>query len=77
MRRFFLAVVLVLIIASSSFSEPGEIVYNLGADPRTIDPALNNALDGANVDINIFDGLLCPIMGRFTRRHDLDVSPSG
>ena len=61
MRKFFLSVLsvlFVLIIASSSFSEPGEIVYNLGADPRTIDPALNNALDGAEVDLNIFDGLL-------------------
>lgn len=61
MRKFFPAVLFVffvLVMASSSFSEPGEIVYNLGADPRTIDPALNNALDGANVDVNIFDGLL-------------------
>ncbi len=58
MRKFFLAVFFVLIIVSSSFSESGEIVYNLGADPKTIDPALNQALDGANVIINAFDGLL-------------------
>ncbi len=57
MRKIFLALLLVF-IASSAFSESGEIVYNLGIDPRTIDPVLNNALDGANVIINAFDGLL-------------------
>ncbi|MBQ7543810.1 MAG: peptide ABC transporter substrate-binding protein [Synergistaceae bacterium] len=56
MRKIFLAVLLVTVWAS--LCSAGEIVYNLGADPRTIDPALNNALDGANVIMNIFEGLV-------------------
>ncbi|MBQ7733818.1 MAG: peptide ABC transporter substrate-binding protein [Synergistaceae bacterium] len=51
--------------ASSSFAasqsqsqSESEIVFNLGADPRTIDPALNNTVDGNNVVVNIFDGLV-------------------
>ena len=56
MRKIFLAVLAVAAWACASFAS--EIVYNLGADPRTIDPALNNALDGANVIVNIFDGLV-------------------
>ncbi|MBU5590619.1 peptide ABC transporter substrate-binding protein [Clostridium sp. MSJ-4] len=33
------------------------IVYNLGADPKTLDPALNAAVDGATVLSNAFEGL--------------------
>ena len=58
MRKIVIAVLLVSLMVSVSHSAPKEIVYNLGADPRTIDPALNNASDGANVIVNIFDGLL-------------------
>ena len=58
MRKFLLAVLAVTVLASLSSAGTKEIVYNLGADPKTIDPALNNALDGCNVDVNIFDGLL-------------------
>ena len=57
MRKFLLALFIIL-CASSAFGASGEIVFNLGADPRTIDPALNNAVDGCDVDVNIFDGLL-------------------
>lgn len=35
-----------------------EIVYNLGADPQTIDPLLNRAIDGSNVIVNAFEGLM-------------------
>lgn len=31
--------------------------YNLGTDPKTIDPQLNTAVDGANVAQNAFEGL--------------------
>lgn len=31
--------------------------FNLGAEPATADPALNNAVDGANVILNTFEGL--------------------
>ena len=80
MRKIFLSLLFVFIIASSSFAEPGEIVYNLGADPRTIDPALNQALDGANVIINAFDGLLRTDMNDLPEpacAYSWDVSPDG
>jgi len=32
--------------------------YNLGADPNTIDPALNNAVESATVISNAFEGLM-------------------
>ena len=34
------------------------IRYNLGAQPKTIDPALNSAVDGANVILHTFEGLV-------------------
>ncbi|WP_160687565.1 peptide ABC transporter substrate-binding protein [Clostridium sp. C2-6-12] len=34
-----------------------ELVYNLAADPKTLDPALNQAVDGSIVAANIFSGL--------------------
>ena len=58
MRKIFLAVIFVMMMVCVCSAGTKEIVYNLGIDPRTIDPALNHALDGAQVDINIFDGLL-------------------
>ncbi|MBQ7219657.1 MAG: peptide ABC transporter substrate-binding protein [Synergistaceae bacterium] len=58
MRKILMAVLAFAVMASAASAGTNEIVYNLGADPRTIDPALNNALDGANVDVNIFEGLL-------------------
>lgn len=33
------------------------LTYNLNADPATLDPALNNAVDGAIVLVNLFEGL--------------------
>lgn len=60
MKKFFLILIIILISVSVSNAdeEVKEIVYNLGIDPQTIDPALNHALDGAIVDANIFEGLL-------------------
>lgn len=37
--------------------EESIIVANLAAEPRTIDPAINNAADGSTVIFNIFEGL--------------------
>lgn len=34
------------------------MVYNLAIEPRTIDPVLNNAVDGSIVIFNIFEGLV-------------------
>lgn len=33
------------------------MTYNLNADPKTLDPALNNAVDGAIMLVNTFEGL--------------------
>ncbi|MDD2955163.1 MAG: peptide ABC transporter substrate-binding protein [Oscillospiraceae bacterium] len=33
------------------------LVYNLGADPKTIDPGLNSAVDGSHIINNTFEGL--------------------
>ena len=58
MRKIFSALILVLIISFSAAADTREIVYNIGADSRTIDPALNYANDGAIVIMNTFDGLV-------------------
>jgi oligopeptide transport system substrate-binding protein len=34
------------------------VKYNLGTDPKTVDPALNDAVDGATVICNAFEGLM-------------------
>lgn len=41
----------------SSSSSKQVLTYNLNADPATLDPALNNAVDGAIVIVNLFEGL--------------------
>ena len=58
-KKFFQVLVFLLLISGNALgASPGEIVYNLGIDPRTIDPALNQALDGNQVIANIFEGLI-------------------
>lgn len=58
MKKIFLASVFIFLISvNSAFAASKEIVYNLGADPKTIDPALNRTVDGNNVIMNIFEGL--------------------
>ena len=34
-----------------------ELIYNLAADPKTLDPAINQAVDGSIIAANIFSGL--------------------
>ncbi|MBB6716781.1 peptide ABC transporter substrate-binding protein [Clostridium gasigenes] len=34
-----------------------QVIYNLGADPKTLDPQLNTASDAGNIILNAFDGL--------------------
>ena len=58
MKKIILALIFVLMMFTISFAASKEIVYNLGADPRTIDPALNNASDGSVVIRNTFEGLV-------------------
>lgn len=46
---------------SSSSSTSGteqKVSYNLGADPQTIDPGLNNSIEGGTVIENAFEGLV-------------------
>jgi oligopeptide transport system substrate-binding protein len=56
------------------------ITYNLGADPKTIDPALNAAVDGSTVIANAFEGLMrvddkdMPIPGAAAT---YEISPDG
>ena len=70
MKKFFTAVIIILTFFSLSVSvseaDVKEITYNLGVDPKTLDPAVNHALDGAIVDSNIFEGLL---------RYDIEGKP--
>ena len=42
---------------SGSTADKQELVYNLGSDPKTLDPGLNAAVDGSIVDSNLFEGL--------------------
>lgn len=46
--------------AGSAIKPPtgGVVRYNLGADPKTLDPALNTAVDGATVLSNLYEGLM-------------------
>lgn len=42
---------------SSSKTASKVIKVNLGADPKTIDPGLNNSVEGSHVIVNAFEGL--------------------
>lgn len=62
--KLFIVLALVLALGVSLFSGCAKgggagqtIRYNLGAEPETIDPQLNSAVDGATVIVNCFDGL--------------------
>lgn len=60
-----LAAVLTIVMVGTLFAGCGKgasnanqtLVYNLGTDSETIDPALNEAVDGATVIANNFEGL--------------------
>ncbi len=40
------------------------LIWNIGAEPKTIDPGLNAASDGGNVINNMFEGLMREINGK-------------
>jgi oligopeptide transport system substrate-binding protein len=42
---------------SKTTSDKSTIKVNIGANPRTIDPGLNNSVEGAQIDVNAFEGL--------------------
>ena len=61
MRRtvtWLLVLAAALALAGAGAAAEKEIVYNLGVEPRTIDPVLNSAVDGSNVIFNLFEGLV-------------------
>ena len=57
-RKLKICMIIILIFAGIASAGTREIIYNMGVDPRTIDPFLNYALDGGIVDVNIFEGLV-------------------
>ena len=57
-KKWFLALAAVLCLMGTAWAGEKEIVYNLSIEPRTIDPVLNNAVDGSNVIFNLFEGLV-------------------
>lgn len=42
----------------STTDDKQELIYNLGAETKTIDPALNNSVDGSIIIANAFEGLM-------------------
>lgn len=59
MKKIWLLLLATLLALSGmGFAAEKEIVYNLGVEPQTIDPVLNNSQDGSNVIVNLFDGLV-------------------
>ena len=57
-KKWFFVLAAVLCLMGTAWAGEKEIVYNLGIEPRTIDPVLNSATDGATVIYNLFEGLV-------------------
>lgn len=57
-RSWILAAAAALALCASAYAAEKVFVYNLGVEPRTIDPVLNNATDGSTVIYNLFEGLV-------------------
>lgn len=49
-------------------TDDGKLVWNLHSDPKTIDPALNSAVDGGHIINNTFEGLM--------RKNDEGLQPA-
>ncbi|OON96482.1 MAG: ABC transporter substrate-binding protein [Epulopiscium sp. Nele67-Bin005] len=60
-------------------SDTQEFIFNLGADPLTIDPQLNSATDGSHVITNMFEGLIRESGGEVTpgMAKSWDISDDG
>ncbi len=56
----FMALALTFTLAACADDESDDVVlnWNIGADPRTLDPGLNGASDGGDVINNTFEGLV-------------------
>ncbi|RKD23613.1 oligopeptide transport system substrate-binding protein [Caminicella sporogenes DSM 14501] len=63
----------------TSNNEPVVLNFNLAADPRTIDPGLNDAIDGSHVINNTFEGLMREIDGKLENAmaEKVDISDDG
>ncbi len=61
-KTLFALCTLVIMVCASlagvAAADEKTFVYNLRVEPRTIDPVLNNAVDGSTVIYNIFEGLV-------------------
>ena len=57
-RLAVLAAVFFLALAGTGFAAEKEIVFNLAVEPKTIDPVQNESVDGSDVIMNIFEGLV-------------------
>ena len=47
-----------LFLAGTGAAAEKEIVFNLAVEPKTIDPVQNESVDGSDVIMNIFEGLV-------------------
>jgi len=66
-RRLIATIILVMFLVTGLFINSNykltqaaakqQLTYINGAEPRYLDPALNNAVDGANIIINVFEAL--------------------
>ncbi|MEW9124069.1 MAG: peptide ABC transporter substrate-binding protein [Thermotaleaceae bacterium] len=82
---FFL--VLIVVLSGCSPTEPAKstavetaiLEYNLAADPNTIDPDLNQAIDGSHIVNNIYEGLMREIDGKLENAmaEKVDISEDG
>jgi ABC-type oligopeptide transport system substrate-binding subunit len=45
-------------------TDDGELAWNLGSDPKTLDPQLNSASDGGDVLTNLYEGLMREVDGK-------------
>jgi oligopeptide transport system substrate-binding protein len=53
--------------SADTASNVDQVLYwNIGAEPKTIDPGLNSATDGGNVINNMFEGLMREVNGKLT-----------
>jgi len=91
-KSFALVLVLVLVVAvfagcapeaqpeEEAKAEPKVLRWNLGADPRTLDPQLNAANDGGHIINNTFEGLMRQLPGGKTElamAESYEISPDG
>ncbi len=51
---------------ATTSSESRILNYNLGADPKTLDPGLNSAIDGSHILNNTFEALMREVGGELT-----------